>query len=182
MFPGRSEYLIDAYNQSTEVPFGYLLIDCHPLTPGTRRLRTAITDVKKILLYNVSYVCNCLFISESIEFDFRTQTAMSECIEAAVRELLVIEKAKNTKLIFGILRNGSKELIFAFGEIFFNILEILLSKDVSNRLKRKIRSVRIISAKHTSVKQKCLHLLKLVKDDLLRTVVEAVLKCIYYVR
>ena len=62
MFPGRSEYLIDVYNQSTEVPFGYLLIDCHPLTPGTRRLRTAITDVKKILLYNVSYVVIvCLF-------------------------------------------------------------------------------------------------------------------------
>ena len=107
---------------------------------------------------------------------------MSECIEAAVRELLVIEKAKNTKLIFGILRNGSKELIYAFGEIFFNISEILLSKDVSNRLKRKIRSVRIISTKHTSIKQKHLHLLKLVKDDLLRVVVEAVLKRIYYVR
>ena len=54
MFPGQSEYLIDAYNQSTEVPFGYLLIDCHPLTPGTQRLRTAITDVKKNYYYRIA--------------------------------------------------------------------------------------------------------------------------------
>ena len=107
---------------------------------------------------------------------------MSECIEAAVRELLVIEKAKNTKLIFGILRNGSKELIYALSEIFFNILEVSLSKDAKDRLKRRIRSVRIISSKYTSVKQKRLHLSKLAKDDLLRAVVEAVLKRIYYVR
>ena len=122
------------------------------------------------------------FFLENAEFDFRTQTVMSECIEAAVRELLVIEKAKNTKLILGILRDGSKELIYALSEIFFNISEISLSKDATNRLKRKFRSVRIISSKYTSIKQKRLHLSKLAKDDLLRTVIAAVLKRIYYVR
>lgn len=39
MFPSKSKYFIDAYKKATENPYGHLLIDCHPLSNKTFRLR-----------------------------------------------------------------------------------------------------------------------------------------------
>lgn len=42
MFPGRSRYLLDAYEEATAVPFGYLIIDARPETPSNLRLRSGV--------------------------------------------------------------------------------------------------------------------------------------------
>nr|CAD2190020.1 unnamed protein product [Meloidogyne enterolobii] len=42
LFPGRLDYFLDAYNQSTNQPYGYLLIDMHASSDPTLRLRTGI--------------------------------------------------------------------------------------------------------------------------------------------
>jgi hypothetical protein len=42
MFPKNSDYLLEAFRDATAKPYGYLLIDCHQLTPEEMRLRTNI--------------------------------------------------------------------------------------------------------------------------------------------
>ena len=42
MFPGRTDYLIESLRDATSRPYGYLVIDCHQLTPENMRLRTNI--------------------------------------------------------------------------------------------------------------------------------------------
>ena len=40
MFPKDTNYLMEAFRDATSKPYGYLLIDCHQLTPEDIRLRT----------------------------------------------------------------------------------------------------------------------------------------------
>ena len=40
MFPKRTDYLMEAFRDATSKPYGYLLIDCHQLTPQDIRLKT----------------------------------------------------------------------------------------------------------------------------------------------
>ncbi len=42
MFPKQSKYLLEAYHNATNKPYGYLVIDCHQLTPENMRLRTNV--------------------------------------------------------------------------------------------------------------------------------------------
>lgn len=42
MFPGRAPYMLSAYEQATEEPHGYLIIDALPGTPSNLRLRSGI--------------------------------------------------------------------------------------------------------------------------------------------
>jgi hypothetical protein len=42
LFPGKVPFFLDAYNKSTERPYGYLLIDMHASTDPALRLRTNI--------------------------------------------------------------------------------------------------------------------------------------------
>ena len=42
MFPGRTDYLMESFRDATNRPYGYLMIDCHLLTPENMRLRTNI--------------------------------------------------------------------------------------------------------------------------------------------
>ena len=42
MFPGRTDYLMESFCDATSGPYGYLVIDCHQLTPESMRLRTNI--------------------------------------------------------------------------------------------------------------------------------------------
>jgi hypothetical protein len=46
LYPKKSTFFIDVYNDATSQPFGYLLIDLHPLTHDNLRLRTRITPIK----------------------------------------------------------------------------------------------------------------------------------------
>ena len=42
MFPGHTDYLMQSFCDATSRPYGYLVIDCHQLTPENVRLRTNI--------------------------------------------------------------------------------------------------------------------------------------------
>jgi hypothetical protein len=42
MFPKHTGYLLDAFHDAPSRPYGYLVIDCHQLTPENMRLRTNV--------------------------------------------------------------------------------------------------------------------------------------------
>jgi hypothetical protein len=46
LYPTKSTFFVDVYNDATSAPFGYLLIDLHPLTKDSLRLRTRIIPIK----------------------------------------------------------------------------------------------------------------------------------------
>ena len=51
MFPRCTDYLLEAYGDATSKPYGYLLIDCHQLTPDCMRLRTNILPGERQVAY-----------------------------------------------------------------------------------------------------------------------------------
>ncbi len=51
MFPHRVNYLLDSFRDATSKPYGYLLIDCHQLTPENMRLRTNILPGERQIVY-----------------------------------------------------------------------------------------------------------------------------------
>jgi hypothetical protein len=46
LYPTKSTFFVDVYNDATSQPFGYLLIDLHPSTRDNLRLRTRIIPIK----------------------------------------------------------------------------------------------------------------------------------------
>lgn len=42
LFPAASRYFVEAYKDATRDPFSYLVVDMHPQTPDTQRLKTHI--------------------------------------------------------------------------------------------------------------------------------------------
>ena len=42
MYPGRSKFMREAYEDATKIPYGYLFIDLKPSTPNELRLRARI--------------------------------------------------------------------------------------------------------------------------------------------
>ena len=51
MYPGRSHFLMEAFQDATKHPFGYLLIDLKPKTPDFLRIRTSITSVPIVYIH-----------------------------------------------------------------------------------------------------------------------------------
>ena len=51
MFPKHTGYLLDAFHDATSRPYGYLVIDCHQLTPENMRLRTSILPEERQIVY-----------------------------------------------------------------------------------------------------------------------------------
>ena len=51
MYPGRSQFLIEAFEDSTKNPHGYLLIDLKPDTQDDFRIRTCILQSEKTIYY-----------------------------------------------------------------------------------------------------------------------------------
>ena len=51
MFPKHTDYLLEAFRDATSKPYGYLMIDCHQLTPENMRLRTSILPEEKQIVY-----------------------------------------------------------------------------------------------------------------------------------
>ena len=45
LYPGKSRYLLEAYDMATSQPFGYLYIDFRPETPKNQRLLCGIFHV-----------------------------------------------------------------------------------------------------------------------------------------
>ena len=51
MFPKHTNYLMEAFRDATDKPYGYLMIDCHQLTPESIRLRTNILPGERQIVY-----------------------------------------------------------------------------------------------------------------------------------
>ena len=51
MFPGHTNYLMESFRDATTKPYGYLLIDCHQLTPESVRLRASIFPGERQIAY-----------------------------------------------------------------------------------------------------------------------------------
>jgi hypothetical protein len=51
MYPGKSNFLIEAYKDATSKPYGYLFIDFHTETPDYLRVRTNIILGDEIIVY-----------------------------------------------------------------------------------------------------------------------------------
>ena len=49
--PRHTKYLMDSFSDATIKPYGYLLIDCHQLTPEGARLRTNIFPGERQIVY-----------------------------------------------------------------------------------------------------------------------------------
>ena len=52
IFPGQKNHLLNAFNNATARPYGYLVIDLHPTTPENMRLYSNILPDDIHLLYN----------------------------------------------------------------------------------------------------------------------------------
>jgi hypothetical protein len=44
LFPGKVKFLVDAYKQATNVPHGYLIVDCKQSTPENKRVLSGILE------------------------------------------------------------------------------------------------------------------------------------------
>ena len=53
MFPKHTNYLMEAFDDATSKPYGYLMIDCHQLTPENMRLRTNILPGERQMIVYV---------------------------------------------------------------------------------------------------------------------------------
>ncbi len=51
MFPGKKNYLVEAYSDATKTPHSYLLLDLHPETPEQFRIRTNIFPGEESTVY-----------------------------------------------------------------------------------------------------------------------------------
>ena len=51
MAPHRSDWLLDAFQDASRQPFGYLLIDNHPRTANEQRIRTRILPGEQAWFY-----------------------------------------------------------------------------------------------------------------------------------
>lgn len=52
LFPTNYRFMVDAYNKATQKPFGYILVDMHPSSHNSLRLRTCIfpNEIAKVYL------------------------------------------------------------------------------------------------------------------------------------
>jgi hypothetical protein len=51
MFPKHTSYLMESFEDATSKPYGYLMIDCHQLSPENMRLRTNILPGERQIVY-----------------------------------------------------------------------------------------------------------------------------------
>ena len=51
MYPGQNKFLVEAFKNATEKPFGYLLLDLKPDTDEKYRIRTNIFPEERQYVY-----------------------------------------------------------------------------------------------------------------------------------
>ena len=51
MYPNNSNFLLESFQDATEKPYGYLLLELHQLTPENMRLRTNILPNERQIVY-----------------------------------------------------------------------------------------------------------------------------------
>ena len=56
MYQGRSHFLLEAFQDATKHPFGYLLIDLKPKPPDFLRICTSITSVPIVYIHVTKFL------------------------------------------------------------------------------------------------------------------------------
>jgi hypothetical protein len=51
MYPGKSQFLVEAFEDATKQPHGYILIDLKPQTEEELRIRSNILPSDKMIVY-----------------------------------------------------------------------------------------------------------------------------------
>jgi hypothetical protein len=54
MFPSNSKFIVEAFDDATSEPYGYLVVDLRPETPEEYRVRTRIFDNESTIVYTSS--------------------------------------------------------------------------------------------------------------------------------
>ena len=76
LYPGYGHGFIEAYEDATSTPFGYLVVDCHPQSPREIKLRTHIFPGEDTICYLKKYhtTCCCPICNQDSKNDGRIST------------------------------------------------------------------------------------------------------------
>jgi hypothetical protein len=154
MFPKHANYLMESFEDATSKPYGYLMIDCHQLTPENMRLRTNILPGERQIVYVKRTVKLRMFWKFII-------CKMSKRMRGSLPYLQVIVKSK-PKLRKLLIENVPANVITAICECSLDLLKgvIPLTPRQKRRLARYKTHLRALANKKVSRKQKKKHLNK----------------------
>ena len=110
---------------------------------------------------------------------------MSFYVKDSLPELYIIRKNGDNKLLRLLIQTSNKELIFAFSEIFANILTedvIPIPLELQAKVNRRKTILKRISRKTTSIEERRQLLIRLLGKNLLQSIVNVVLNTLENVR
>ncbi|XP_077148125.1 uncharacterized protein LOC143808871 [Ranitomeya variabilis] len=147
MYQGKTRFFLEAFEDATREPYGYLLVDLRANTPEDLRLRTGLFPPalpamfkRKTLLksefYPVSDILRCVRCDVKMSERLWLNWALSKTL---VKVTPAVRKS--------ILRNASNDLITAIGEIALNILKgrIPLKEHQKGILKKWCKAIRTLN-------------------------------------
>ena len=106
-------------------------------------------------------------------------------MKESLPELYIIRKNGDHKLLRLLIQTSNKELIFAFSEIFTNLLAGVLTVstvELQNKVNRRKTILRRIAKKSTSIEERRQLLIRLLGKSLLQDIVNAILTNLENVR
>jgi hypothetical protein len=109
---------------------------------------------------------------------------MSFCVKDSLPELYIIRKNGDNKLLRLLIQTSNKELVYAFSEIFTNILAnvIPIPVEFQTRVNRRKKIFKIIARKNTSIEERRQLLIRLLGKNLLQDIINIVLNNLENVR
>ena len=107
-------------------------------------------------------------------------------MKESLPELYIIRKNGDHKLLRLLIQTSNKELIFAFSEIFTNLLAgvfaTVLSVELQSKVNRRKTILRRIAKKSTSIEERRQLLIRLLGKNLLQDIVNDILTYLENVR
>ena len=125
MFPHRVNYLLDSFRDATSKPYGYLLIDCHQLTPENMRLRTNILPGERQIVYVKTYLKT---VTPSQVVIYTMSKRMKDNLPYL--QALVKCRPKVRKLL---IEHGPTDLITSICECSLNVLKGVIPLTLSQK-------------------------------------------------
>ncbi len=137
IFPGNTKYFMECYQDATNQPFGFLLIDFKAKTPERFRLRSG------------------LFSDHQVVYVQKKIRKMSDrlCKNLPLLKLLYNASSKQWSVI---LQSASDQLILTLCEIALNVLRgtIPLNNAQFRRLKKRKEEIKYAASKKINVERK----------------------------
>jgi hypothetical protein len=109
---------------------------------------------------------------------------MSLCVKESLPELYIIRKNGDHKLLRLLIQTSNKELIFAFSEIFTNLLAnvLPLTPELQTKVNRRKTILKRIAKKSTSIEERRQLLIRLLGKNLLQDLSNEILNNLENVR